>query len=440
MSQLIIKGPATLKGEIKVNGSKNAATPIIAACLLIQEECVLENIPRITDVEKMLSALKSLGAEVEWQAKDQIKINTAKADVSKISASAATAGDLGQIELLVKSMRSSILFLGPLLARFGQITIPEPGGCIIGNRPLSTHFNALKELAIEIKEQRDQKGKIFYQLKAKEIIGAEITLDEFSVTATENVIMAAVLANGRTVLKLAALEPHVQDLIKFLDAAGAKIQEKPGHIIIIDGVKKLRGLSYRIIPDQIETGTLAAASVLAGKGVVIYGVEPSHLDIILLKLKQIGVKLELGADEKKGHYLKILPSNELSAFKLQALPYPGFPTDLQAVFSVLATQTKGISLIHDPLFESRLDHIPELIKMGARAVICDPHRVIIAGPTPLMAHEIKSFNLRAAAAFIIAGLIAQGETIINDAEVIDRGYADIEKRLAALGAKIQRVE
>lgn len=439
MSQLIIKGPAALKGEIKVNGSKNAATPIIAACLLIQEECILENIPRITDVEKMLSVLKSLGAEVEWQAKDQIKINTAKANVSKISAG-DSLGDLGQIELLVKSMRSSILFLGPLLARFGQITIPEPGGCIIGNRPLSTHFNALKELAVEIKEQRDQKGKFFYQLKAKKIIGADIILDEFSVTATENVIMAAVLASGRTVLKLAALEPHVQDLIKFLDAAGAKIQEKPGHIIIIDGVKKLRGLSYRIIPDQIEAGTLAVVAALVGKGVVINGLEPAHLDIILLKLKQIGVKFVLGQDAKGGHYLKILPGGELSAFKLQALPYPGFPTDLQAVFSVLATQAKGVSLIHDPLFESRLDHIPELIKMGARAIICDPHRVIIAGPTPLIAHEIKSFNLRAAAAFIIAGLIAQGETIINDAEVIDRGYADIDKRLAALGAKIKRAE
>jgi UDP-N-acetylglucosamine 1-carboxyvinyltransferase len=430
MSKFIIHGQRSLKGEYRVSGSKNAATPIIAACLLIQEECILDNVPKVGDVEKMLAILKSLGAKVEWSQEAQVTINTSLVDIKKID------------EKLIKSMRSSILLIGPLLSRFGKITMPEPGGCFLGNRPLGTHLLALKQFGAKITKQKEQNGTTSYCVNLKNLKGAGITLPEFSVTATENAIMLAVLADGRTTIKLAANEPHVQDLIKFLDAAGAKIEEKPGHLIVIQGVSKLRGLAHRVIPDMLEAGTLAVAGALVGKGVVIHNLNFMHLDIVLFKLKQIGVKYEIGHDQAKGAYLKILPQcKELKSFKIQAMPYPGFPTDLQEPFSLLATQCSGTSLIHDPLFEDRMRHIPELIKMGAKAIYCDPHRSVIIGPTPLCSYEIKSPNIRAGGMFVIAGLLAQGKTVLHNIEnTIDRGYERFEEKLNELGAGIRRVE
>jgi len=418
MAQFIIEGGQHLKGEIEVMGMKNAATPILAATLLTKESCLLKNVPNISDVRAVLDIIKSLGGQVENIDEHALKISNKNIDPQQLE------------EKAVRRIRSSVLFMGPLLARFGKVDLPEPGGCIIGNRPLDTHTYALEQLGAKI-EKKDR----FYGMRAERLKGTVIILPEFSVTATENVLMAASLAEGRTVIKLAAAEPHVQDLCNFLNKMGAKITGIGTHTLTIDGVKELHGAEHVIIPDQIEAGTFAVLAAATRGEIKIKNIIPEHLEIILLKLKQIGVKFEVGPD-----YVQVLPSADLKAFKLQTMPYPGFPTDLQSPFGVLATQCQGTSLIQDPLFEGRMGYVNELAKMGANAIIADPHRVIITGPTPLYGQDIKSLDLRAGATLIIAGLIATGQTTINQAEVIDRGYEKIEERLSKLGANIRRVD
>lgn len=415
MSQFLIKGGKKLNGEVEISGMKNAAAPILAATLLTCDDCVIDRVPRLSDVEKIMEIMKGLGAEVEWTGERQVTVNCAKVDLQNID------------KKLVKSMRSSILFLGPLLARFKEVTLPEPGGCIIGNRPIDAHLFALQSLGAEITREKE-----FFHLKTVGLKGAEIVLPEFSVTATENAVMAAVLAEGVTIIKLAAAEPHVQDLISFLNKMGAKITGAGSHTLKIEGVKKLSGARHELIPDQIEIGTFAVAAAATHGEISIHPIVPEHLDKILSVLSSIGMNWEI-----KGDALLIHHSHPLKAFKLQTMPYPGFPTDLQAPFGVLATQCQGTSLIHDPLFESRLGYINELIKMGANAVICDPHRVLVTGPAPLYGQEIKSFDLRAGATMIIAGLIADGETILNEAEMVYRGYERIDEKLRLLGADIE---
>ncbi len=418
MAKFIIKGGNSLSGKVEIGGMKNAATPILAATLLTDEECIIDNLPRIKDVENLIKILENLGSKIEWLGEHKLKIKNNQ--ISPVSI------DKG----LVQSMRSSILLLGPLLSRFKTVNIPEPGGCIIGNRPIDTHLYALAELGAEIEKKGNN-----YLLKADKLIGKKIVLPEFSVTATENLIMAAVLAQGTTEIHLAAAEPHVQDLCHFLNRQGAKIRGIGTHTLIIDGVKKLRGVEHSLIPDFIEAGTYAVAAILTKGKVRIEKIVPEHLDIVLLKMSQIGVNFQVGKD-----YLEVGDSFSLKSFRLQTMPYPGFPTDLQAPFGLLATQCEGTTLIQETLFEGRFGYLRELIKMGANAIVADPHRVIINGPVPLYGREIKSFDLRAGATLIIAGLIAQGETIINEAEIVDRGYEKIEKKLALLGAKIERIE
>ena len=416
-SRFIINGGNPLEGEIKVGGMKNAATPIIAATLLIKEPVRLENVPRLSDVERMLDILRSLGSAAEWVGDNELVIDNAPADLASLNAKA------------VKAMRSSILLMGPLLTRFHEVTIPEPGGCIIGNRPLDAHLDVLGALGAEIDVDRSSG---VYSLKATRLTGTTV-MPVFSVTATENAIMAAVLATGRTVIKLAAAEPHVEDLCRFLTRAGAKIQGAGSHTIVIDGVSALRGATHRLIPDQIEAGTFAALGAVTKGTLRIKGVVPEHLDIVLLLLKKTGAPFHL-----EGDTLVMEPPTTLDAFKLQTLPYPGFPTDLQSPFGVLATQCRGTTLLQDPMYEGRLGYINELTKMGANAVICDPHRVLISGPTPLYGQEIRGLDLRAGATLVIAGLIAQGETVLHGAEVIDRGYERLDERLRAVGAAIER--
>lgn len=396
---------------------KNATTPIIAATLLIKEPVRLSNVPRLTDVEKMLDILRSLGSTVEWVGENEVVIDNAKADLASLNAKA------------VKAMRSSILLMGPLLARFHEVQIPEPGGCIIGNRPLDSHFDALGALGAEMEVNRESG---MYHLKAAKLVGAVVN-PVFSVTATENAIMAAVTAEGRTVIKIAAAEPHVEDLCRFLNAAGARIQGGGSHNIVIDGVTSLHGTEHRIIPDQIEAGTFAALGAVTKGTLRVTGVEPAHLDMPLMLLKKMHANFTL-----EGDTIIMGPHSALDAFKLQTMPYPGFPTDLQSPFGVVATQARGTSLIQDPMFEGRLGYTNELNKMGANCVICDPHRVLISGPTPLFGQEIRGLDLRAGATLVIAGLVAQGETVLHGAEIIDRGYEHIEERLAAVGADIKR--
>lgn len=417
MSSFVIEGGFRLSGTIKIPGAKNAVTPILAACLLTADECIIHNVPQITDVEKMLSLIKELGAKVKREGSTV----TVKAD------------NISLKDLLVdhvKAMRSSVLLMGPLLARLKNVKLPEPGGCIIGNRPLSAHWQGLEQLGATVKTDNE-----YYELKAPRLKGAPVTLWEFSVTATENLVMAAVLAKGQTTIDIAAAEPHVQDLCKFLNALGAKISGIGTHSLIVEGVGNLHGAEYTIIPDPIEIGTWAALAAVTRGSIEISPVQPDYLGLVLYHLKNIGTQIEIN-----GNVMRIKSTRQLRPFtKLQALPYPGFPTDLQAPFSVLATQANGTSLIQDPLYEGRMNHISELIKMGANAVIADPHRVIITGPTPLYGREIKSFDLRAGASLIIAALIAEGQTVIRDAEVVDRGYEKLEGRLQALGANIKRV-
>jgi len=419
--KFIIKGKIKLKGEVDVGGMKNAILPILAATALVKGTSVISNVPQISDVKKMLEILGSLGAEIKWLSPHQLSIKTDD----------LALGEMDQKK--VKSMRSSVLLMGPLLARFKEVSISEPGGCIIGARPLDTHLYALRMLGASV--NFDNTAQV-YSIKANELAGNYIILPEFSVTATENLIMAAVLAGGRTVVKLAAAEPHVENLIDFLNKAGAKIQGGGTHTLTIDGVKELKGAEHNVIPDQIEAGTYAAAAVVLRGNIKINKIIPEHLDSTIILLRKLGVGVEIGSD-----YLEIRPQGAaLPAFKLQTLPYPGFPTDLQSPFGVVATQCNGTSLIHDPMYEGRMGYVSELVRMGANAVLCDPHRVLITGPTPLYGQEIKSLDLRAGATMVIAAMVAEGESVLHDAEILDRGYENIEEKLKGLGAEIKRVD
>lgn len=417
MSKFVIHGGGRLEGSVRVCGMKNAATPMLAATLLTRESCLLRNMPRIRDVFRMIEIMQGLGARVEWRDEHTLDVEAARIDAGALSAE------------LVAAMRSSILLLGPLLARTGEVAIPEPGGCIIGNRPIDTHLRALEALGASSGRKNGN-----YLFHASRLRGADIILPEFSVTATENALMAAVLAEGTTVIKLAAAEPHVQDLAVFLKSMGARIDGAGTHTLTIKGVESLHGAEHTLIPDQIEIGTFAVAAAATRGCINMAPVVPEHLDIILLKLREAGVRCDLDGDQ-----LTVRSDGGLKAFRLQAMPYPGFPTDLQAPFGVLATQCSGSSLIHDPLFEGRMSYVAELVKMGAGAIVADPHRVIISGPTPLYGQPIRSLDLRAGATLVIAGIVADGETIIDEAEIIDRGYEDLDGRLRALGGRIERV-
>ncbi len=411
-----IKGGYNLKGTIEVRGAKNAATPIIAATLLTDEECIIKNVPLVEDVFKMLEILKELGAKVKLDG-DCIKITCKNINPQKIS------------EEKVGRLRSSILILGPLLTRFKEFKLPPPGGCLIGSRPITSHLDGLKSLGVKIITHPH-----LYHFKRGAIVGNEIALSEFSVTATENILMAASTALGDTLIKIAAAEPHVQDLMNFINKMGGECRWVGQHLIKVSGKKKLHGTDHKLIPDPIEAGTFIILAAATRSQIEIKNIIPDHLDLVFKKLKEIGVQLKI-----ENRAVKVLPSKSLRAVKVQALPYPGIPTDLQAPFGVLATQCEGTTLIHDPLYEGRLKYIDELNKMGASAVILDPHRALITGPTPLFGKEIKSLDIRAGATFVIAGLLAKGMTTIYDVYQIDRGYEKIDERLRAIGADIQRL-
>ena len=431
MQKFVINGGKPLSGKVDIKGAKNAASPILSACLLTKEECVIDNIPLVADVLKMIEILESMGVETEWVGEHKLKVKAGEnVDPEKMDFS------------LVGQMRSSILLLGSLLARFKKFKIKHPGGCIIGARPVGIHFDALEALGAEITQDSD-----FYYLKADKLIGKEIILKEFSVTATENLMMAATLAEGTTTIKIAAIEPHVQDLARFLNKMGAKIKGLGVHTIQIRGVgtensraenflSLLHGAEHKIIPDPIEAGTFIVA-VAATKGTVeINNINPRELDLVLEKLKEMGVIFEVKNDK-----IIVKPFSKLNAVrKIETRTYPGVPTDLQAPFAVLATQAEGTTLIHDTMYEGRLAYINELNKMGANAVICDPHRALITGPTPLYGQNITSFDLRAGATLIIAALLAEGQSVIEKADQVDRGYEKIEERLRDLGADIKRVD
>lgn len=417
-----------MSGEIEVMGSKNAATPILAATLLTSEECIIDNIPLIEDVFRLIEILKQLGAEVDFVGERKLKIRAKNVDIEKL-------GDAG-----VGKLRSSVLLMGPLLARFGRIRTQKPGGCLIGNRPLDAHMEAFVDLGAEIIPNGNYLDIVLKNEPKKEVV-----LREFSVTATENVLMLASLIPQQTIVKIAAMEPHVQDLIDFLKKMGVKIKWIGEHTLQIEGIKKSKGLSvqaglkHKIIPDQIETGTFLILGGLVGSNVLIKNCRPDHLDLILKKLKEFNVDFKIENQRGKIADIRVKANYPFSCAKVQTMPHPGIPTDLQSIFGVLATQAQGTSMIHDPLFEGRFKYLDELMKMGANIVVCDPHRALITGHTKLYGTNISSYDLRAGASLIIAGLIADGETVINDAYQVDRGYERIEERLQRLGADMTRI-
>ncbi|MDP2860622.1 MAG: UDP-N-acetylglucosamine 1-carboxyvinyltransferase [bacterium] len=419
MAKFIIEGGRKLKGEITVGGNKNAVLPIIAATLLTKEECILENIPIIRDAVTMGEILKDLGAKVEGLGTNRMVINTR--DVKKYNLNPD----------LVQKLRASILFLGPLLARFGKAEMRHPGGCVIGRRAVGTHFEAVSALGAKIIT-----GPENYEAEAKKLSPATIFLDEASVTATENAMMMAGLIPGVTVIEDAACEPHVEDLAAFLNGMGAKIEGAGTNRVKITGVGKLRGTKFTISPDHIDIGTFAIIAAATGSNVKITPVKEKDLKMILLYLKRMGVKLTI-----QDKILEIFPS-VLTApkEKVQTRPWPGFPTDLMSPMIVLATQAVGTTLCHDWMYEGRMFFTDKLISMGANIALCDPHRVLVSGPTKLHGKELESPDLRAGMALIAAALCAKGVSVIKNAELVERGYENIEERLKSLGAAIERVE
>lgn len=418
MERLIIKGPCSLNGKITVNGSKNAALPILAATLLTGGKFVISNVPMILDIEHLLSILEDLGAKVHYAD------NVCEIDTTNVKSFEPDASK-------VKHIRASVLLFGPLLARFNQAKIAHPGGCFIGARPVGTHFDALAGLGVGVANKDNS-----YCLKTNGLVGNRVVLNEISVTATENVIMAAVLAKGTTELRLAATEPHVVDLCNFLIKMGAKITGIGTHNLTITGVKRLQAVEYSICYDQIEAGTFAIAAAASRGELEIQGFVANDQDILVKLLLDANVNIEIKNEDtaivKKSTSFKALA-------KIRTDIYPNFPSDLQAPMGVLMTQAEGTSTILETMFEGRLNYINELNKMGADCLIKNAREATITGPTPLFGTTIESFDLRAGATLLIASFIAQGESIIDKAEIIDRGYEKIDERLNALGANIQRV-
>lgn len=417
--KLIINGGRTLQGEIKVSGSKNAATPVIAATLLTEVPCVLSNVPRISDVLTMLEILKIMGSRQRWLDDHTIEIINDKIDPIRLD------------QNLVCKIRSSILLVGPLLARFKKVIFATPGGCHIGSRPIDTHLESLKTLGANI--EVDEKSGL-YSISLEKNSVHEVVLREASVTATENLLMLG--SKYPLLIKVAAMEPHVGCLGDFLNHLGAGITglgtpwitTKPNSI-------KPKAVTFAIINDEIEMGTFAILAAATKSKLTITGIVTSHMDLVLEKLREMGVVFEIVDDR----LLINGPAGNLKAAKIETKIYPGIPTDLQAPFGVLATQAHGASLIFDTLYDGRLKYIDELKKMGAEATILDPHRALIKGPTVLHATAIESVDLRAGVTLVIAALIAKGESILGGAEQVDRGYEKIDERLRALGADIKRL-
>lgn len=416
MPTYTIEGQHKLKGEVAISGSKNAALPIIAACLLTKEPCVLNNVPDISDVHTMLAVLEKLGAKTAYK-NHQVFIE------------AKNIHKVGLKSDEIKKMRASILVMGPLLARLGEANMGFPGGCVLGKRSVHAHTHALKELGAEIMDDEED-----LHLKAKKLKGARVIMAEASVTATENAVMAAALAEGTTEIRWAAMEPHVQDLCHFLNKMGTRIEGIGTPVIKIEGAKELHGATHDITSDYLETGTLALAGVLTHGEITLTNTHPEHLDSFWQKLEEVGAKFSIKKDS-----VKIKPSSKWhSVEKLRTAVYPGFATDLQAPFTVLLTQAKGESKIYETLFEGRLNYLFELEKMGAKIDIIGPHEAIIHGGKELKGVEIASCDIRAGAAMVLAALAARGTTEISNIYYIDRGYEKLDEKLRHLGAKIQR--
>ncbi|MFH1180906.1 MAG: UDP-N-acetylglucosamine 1-carboxyvinyltransferase, partial [bacterium] len=404
--------------EVEISGYKNSAGACLAAVLLSEEPSIIDNLPRVSDVLDQIEIIKQMGAEVEWLSDRKVKIDPKNINPEKIPND------------LFEKMRVSILLIGSLLTRFKKFKVPHPGGDKIGLRPISTHLKALQNFGVKVEEEGG-----FYHFETPESLGGKhIVLKEFSPTATEISMMVASQAQGKTKIEIAAAEPQVQDLGNMLKKMGVKISGIGTHIIEIENGEKLSGTEFRISPDPLEIGTFFIAFAITGGMGKIKNVDPDHLTMFWGEMKEIGVNFEVGTNE-----VLVKPSKEFLPTKIQVLPYPGFPTDLQPAVSVLLTQARGKSLIHDPLYENRFQHLHELRKMGADIEVVDPHRALIFGRKDLIGSKINSSDIRSGAALILAGLIAKGQTQIENISQIARGYEKIEEKLKKLGAKIEKV-
>ena len=425
MVEYHVEGGFPIKGTIKASGNKNAALPCIAACVLTSEPVILNNIPDIEDTGVMFDVLRSLGISVESLGNNSWKVEAKNIEKSEIPA------------MFTKKIRGSILFAGPLVARTGKVVMSPPGGDVIGRRRVDTHFLALQELGVNISAN----GQFVFS--TNKLVGADIFLDEASVTATENAVMAAVLAEGQTIITNAASEPHVQDLCKMLISMGAKISGVGSNILTIDGVKKLHGTEYRIGPDYMEIGSFIGLAAATKGSITITGVEPRDLRPIKLAFKKLGIHWEIEGDTltvPMGQSMQVDTDLGGMTPKIDDSPWPGFPADITSVMTVVATQVSGTVLIFEKMFESRMFFVDKLIGMGARITLCDPHRAVVSGPCMLHGDELVSPDVRAGMALVIAALSAQGESVIRNVYQIERGYEHLVERLQSLGAHITRVD
>jgi UDP-N-acetylglucosamine 1-carboxyvinyltransferase len=421
----VIEGARPLNGSIRAAGNKNAALPIIAASLLTDEPVTLSNVPSITDVQTMLELVADLGVDVEPRGGGELRIHAAEVTKRELD------------EELCSRIRASVLLAGPLLARCGEAIVPPPGGDVIGRRRLDTHIHAFTRLGAEVYANRR------YQMRAHELVGANVFLDEASVTGTENAIMAAVRARGETVIGNAASEPHVQDLCHFLVSLGAEIDGIGSNVLRIRGVDRLHGGSWRICPDHIEVASFMGLAAVTEGDILIEDVIPEHLSAIWPGFERLGVTWEVGDSWVRvpdGQELAVRDDIGSQIPKIEDGPWPAFPADLTSIALAVATQARGTVLVFEKMFENRLFFVDKLVNMGARIILCDPHRAVVNGPARLYGERMESPDIRAGMAMLIASLCAEGTSTIGNIAQIDRGYERIDERLRALGASIERVE
>lgn len=424
MEEFIIEGGHPLEGTLIPSGNKNAALPMLAAALLTDERVVLRNVPRIEDIQSMVEIISRLGVSVEETDDHGLILHAGNVQTTDLDAE------------LCRRIRASILLAGPLLARCGQIRLPPPGGDVIGRRRVDTHLMALTALGAEIEIDHG------YTMRTRGLQGQEIFLDEASVTGTENALMAACTARGRTVIKNAASEPHVQELALFLNELGAKISNIGTNHLIVDGVERLHGGDYEVGPDHIEIGSFIGAAAVTNGEILIKGAVPQHLPMILLTFKRLGIEVEIQGEDifvPRGQSLQIVTDAHGVIPRIDDAPWPSFPADLMSIATVVATQCQGTVLMFEKMYESRMFFVDKLFSMGAHIILCDPHRAVIMGPTRLHGETLTSPDIRAGMAMLIAALCAEGQSSIKNIGQIDRGYERIDEKLRSLGARIQRI-
>jgi UDP-N-acetylglucosamine 1-carboxyvinyltransferase len=421
----VIDGGRALNGRVRAAGNKNGALPILAACLLTTEPVTLRNVPRIVDVETMLELLNDVGADADWTGANEVRVHAADVEKQELD------------EELCSRLRASFLLAGPLLARLGTVSVPPPGGDVIGRRRLDPHIHAFAELGAQIDIGRR------YEMRGGALRGKHIFLDEASVMATENAVMVAALTPGETVIGNAACEPHVQDLCRFLGSLGARIEGIESNVLRIEGVESLSGGEWEIGPDHIEVGSFIGLAAITGGDVTIDGVRHADLVSILQGFEKFGVTVERGDD-----FVRVPPRQELVVQddlgghvpKIEDGPWPAFPSDLTSVGLTVATQSAGTILMFEKMFENRLFFTDKLVSMGARIILCDPHRAVVTGPCQLRGQRMESPDIRAGMAMLLASLCAEGSSTIGAVHQIDKGYERIDERLRAVGAQIERIE